>query len=115
MFIMTGGAILFGLFTNKPMPMPPLTSQMGVGGILQFFGGILIVLGLLTRPVAFVLSGMMAVTYWQFHAPKGPWPPTNMGMPSVLLCFIFLYLAAQGGGAMSLDALLFKRAKPEEQ
>ena len=77
--------------------------------MLEFFGGIAIVLGVGTRPVAFILSGMMAVAYWQFHAPNGVWPIQNQGMPAVLFCFIFLYMAPQGGGDWSLDALLRRR------
>jgi putative oxidoreductase len=76
---------------------------------LEFFGGIAIMLGLFTRTVAFILSGMMAVAYWQFHAPNGTWPVQNQGMPAVLFCFIFLYIAAKGAGAWSLDALLRRR------
>jgi putative oxidoreductase len=86
-----------------------LLSQTGIGGILEFFGGIMIVLGLFTRPVAFILSGMMAVAYWQFHAPLGRWPVQNQGMPAVLFCFIFLYMTAQGAGDWSLDALIRRR------
>ena len=73
LFIQTGGLILFGWFGGIPgQPgTPPLLSQTGIGGILEFFGGIAIALGLGTRPVAFILSGMMAVAYWQFHAPHG--------------------------------------------
>ena len=88
---------------------PPLLSQTGIGGVLEFFGGLAIMLGLFTRPVAFILSGMMAVAYWQFHAPNGRWPIQNQGMPAVLFCFIFLYMAAQGGGDWSLDALIRRR------
>ena len=84
-------------------------SQMGIGGVLEFFGGLAIVLGLLTRPVAFILSGEMAVAYWQFHAPNGAWPVQNQGVPAVLFCFIFLYMAARGGGDLSLDALLRRK------
>ena len=88
---------------------PPLMSQTGIGGILEFFGGILIMLGLFTRPVAFILSGMMAIAYWQFHFPSGHWPVQNQGMPAVLFCFIFLYMAAKGGGEWSLDTLIRRR------
>ena len=113
LFIQTGGLILFGWFGGMPgQPpgyTPPLASQTGIGGVLEFFGGIAIALGLLTRPVAFVLSGMMAVAYWQFHAPNGAWPVQNQGMPAILFCFIFLFLSAQGGGDWSLDALLRRR------
>jgi putative oxidoreductase len=86
-----------------------LLSQTGIGGVLEFFGGILIMLGLFTRPVAFILSGMMAVAYWQFHFPMGRWPVQNQGMPAVLFCFIFLYMAARGAGEWSLDALIRRR------
>lgn len=111
LFLQAGGLILFGWFggmPGQPSP-PPLMSQTGIGGVLEFFGGIAIVLGVGTRPVAFILSGMMAVAYWQFHAPNGVWPLQNQGMPAVLFCFIFLNMAAQGGGDWSLDALLRRR------
>ena len=85
-------------------------SQTGIGGLLEFFGGIAIVLGLGTRPVAFVLSGMMAVAYWQFHAPNSVSPVQNQGVPAVLFCFLYLYMAARGGGDWSLDALLRRKA-----
>jgi len=106
-----GGMILFGWFGGMPDGAKVnLMSQTGIGGILEFFGGILLVLGLFTRPVAFILSGMMAVAYWQFHFwPTGGWPMQNGGVPAVLLCFIFLYMAAKGGGAWSLDALIKSR------
>ena len=81
-------------------------SQIGIGAVLEFFGGLAIMLGLLTRPVAFILSGEMAVAYWQFHAPNGGWPVQNHGELAVLFCFIFLYMAARGGGDWSLDALI---------
>lgn len=111
LFSQAGGLILFGWFggmPGQPSP-PPLLSQTGIGGGLEFFGGIAIMLGLFTHPVAFILSGTMAVAYWQFHAPNGSWPVQNQGMPAVLFCFIFLYIAARGGGAWSLDALLRRR------
>ena len=106
-----GGMILFGWFGGMPGGEKlNLMSQTGIGGILECFGGILILLGLCTRPVAFILSGMMAVAYWQFHFwPSGGWPMQNQGTPAVLLCFIFLYMAAKGGGAWSLDALIKNR------
>ena len=117
LFIQSGGLILFGWFGGIPGQPghPPLLSETGIGGILEFFGGIAIMLGLFTRPVAFILSGMMAVAYWQFHAPNGAWPLQNQGMPAVLFCFIFLYMAARGGGDWSLDALIRrKRGKPRD-
>src|SRR2546421_6615763 len=113
LFIQAGGLILFGWFGGMPGGMkPPLMSQTGIGGILEFFGGILILLGLFTRPVAFILSGMMAVAYLQFPFPNGHWPVQNQGMPAVLFCFIFLYIAAQGAGEWSLDALIQRKRNP---
>jgi len=111
LFSSAGGLILFGWFGGMPgQPgRPPLMSQMGIGGVLEFFGGIAIMLGLFTRPVAFILSGMMAVAYWQFHAPNGAWPLQNQGVPAVLFCFLFLHMAARGGGDWSLDALIRRK------
>ncbi len=112
LFLQAGGMKLFAWFGGIPSAMggqPPLLSQLGIGGVLEFFGGLAIVLGFLTRPVAFILSGEMAVAYWQFHAPHGAWPIQNHGEPAVLFCFIFLYMAAHGGGDWSLDALLRRK------
>ena len=112
LLIQTGGLILFGWFGGMPGgERVRLMSQTGIGGVLEFLGGILIMLGLFTRPVAFILSGMMAVAYWQFHFDlhRAPWPLQNQGMPAVLLCFIFLYMAAKGGGEWSLDALIRRK------
>ena len=82
----------------------PLISLFGIGGVLEIAGGGLIVLGLFTRPVAFVLSGMMAVAYFMFHAPASVYPIVNQGELAILFSFVFLYLAAQGAGPWSLDA-----------
>jgi putative oxidoreductase len=107
LFFQSGGLILFGWYGGMPGGgSPPLMSQTGIGGVLEFFGGIAILLGLFTRPVAFILSGMMAVAYWQFHAPQGGWPLQNQGVPAVLFCFVFLYMAARGAGDWSLDAVI---------
>ena len=103
-----GGLILFGWFGGDPTSpdgSTPLLSQAGIGGVIEFVGGIAIMLGLFTRPAAFILSGTMAVAYWQFHAPMGGWPVENFGIPAVLFCFIFLYMAVRGGGELSLDRL----------
>lgn len=112
MFAQHGAMKLFGWFGG---PAVPIGSQMGFGGILELVGGILIVLGLLTRPAAFVLSGEMAIAYWQFHADKGPWPAQNHGEAAVLYCFIFLYIAARGAGEYSLDAIRARKSNlPED-
>jgi putative oxidoreductase len=103
----SGAVKILGWFGGMPGGgSPPMMSQIWIGGILELVGGILIMLGLFTRPAAFILSGEMAVAYWQFHAPNGTWPVQNQGVPAVLLCFIFLYMAARGGGDYSLDALM---------
>jgi putative oxidoreductase len=107
LLMQAGGLILFGWYGGMPDGQTvTLMSQTGIGGILEFFGGILIMLGLATRPVAFICSGMMAVAYWQFHFPNGRWPIQNNGMPAVLLCFIFVHFVASGAGDWSLDALI---------
>jgi len=99
-----GGLILFGWFGGMPGgEKVRLLSQTGIGGILEFAGGLLVIFGLLTRPAAFVLSGMMAVAYWQFHFPSGHWPIQNQGMPAVLFCFIFFYFSLVGAGRYSFD------------
>lgn len=103
-FISFGTMKLFNYPPHEGMPVP-LLSEMGVGGVLEVFGGLLVTLGLLTRPVAFVLSGEMAVAYFQFHAPTSFFPGVNMGMPAILYCFFFLYLVFAGPGEWSLDAL----------
>ena len=80
-------------------------SQMGIGGLLEFFGGFLLLIGFVTRPIAFILAGEMAVAYWQFHHPMNPWPIINNGVGAVLYCFIFLYFSAAGAGPWSIDAI----------
>lgn len=105
LFMVHGAQKLFGFPVPMPGGAPSLKSLIGVAGILEFFGGLLILLGLFTRPVAFILSGMMAVAYFMAHAPGGFWPLMNRGELSVLYCFIFLYLAAAGGGMWSIDRL----------
>jgi putative oxidoreductase len=101
------------LFNYPPMPpgVPPieLMSQMGIGGLLEVVGGTLFLIGLFTRPVAFVLAGEMAVAYFQFHFPQSFFPTVNQGVAAVLDCFIFLYFVAAGAGAWSVDAMLARR------
>lgn len=83
----------------------PLASQVGVGGVLEVVCGAMLLLGLYTRPNAFLMSGMMAVAYFQFHAPNGFWPIANGGIAAALYCFLWLYFSAAGGGPWSIDAL----------
>lgn len=98
--------------TQKLLDFPPsampaaeggMATLMLVAGILETFGGLLILIGLLTRPVAFVLSGMMAVAYFMAHAPQGFYPVNNMGDAAILFCFVFLYLVFAGPGAWAID------------
>ena len=105
--------ITFGtmkLFNVPPMPpgQPPLElmSQIGVAGIWEVFGGLAFTLGLFTRPVGFILSGEMAVAYFQGHFPMGFWPSQNMGTSAILYCFIFLYFVFSGAGVWSIDAMI---------
>ncbi|HEX9942125.1 MAG TPA: DoxX family protein [Thermoanaerobaculia bacterium] len=107
MFILGGTMKLFAFPAGMPPDggTAPLMSQVGLGGILEVFGGGLLLLGLFTRPIAFLLSGMMAVAYWQFHAPQGFWPTMNGGIPAALYCFVWLYFSAAGAGPWSLDAM----------
>jgi putative oxidoreductase len=88
---------------------PPPFSLPWIAGVLELTGGALLIVGLFTRPVAFVLSGLMAFAYWLAHAPKSTFPALNGGDAAILYCFIFLYLVFAGGGPWSLDALLSKR------
>jgi len=107
LFMQVGTAKLFA-FPGAIMPgggTAPLASLPGVAGILEAVGGVLLLVGLFTRPVAFVLSGEMAVAYFIAHAPQGFWPVLNQGAPAALYAFLFLYFSAAGAGPWSLDAL----------
>ena len=103
-FMEHGTQKLFG-FPPSDRPSPELFSLIGLAGVLEFVGGALLVLGLFTRPVAFILSGEMAFAYWMAHAPQSFFPVLNGGDAAILYCFVFLYLAAAGGGAWNLDNL----------
>lgn len=103
LFMAHGAQKLFGWLGGRVAQFP---TQSWIGGVLEFFGGLLLLLGLFTRPVAFILSGMMAVAYFQAHAPQGFWPVLNRGELAALYCFVFLYLSAAGGGSWSLDSIL---------
>jgi len=105
MFIQVGAMKLFGF----PMSMPggktaEFFTEIWLAGFLELFGGAFILIGLFTRPVAFILAGEMAVAYFQAHAPKSFWRLINGGAPAVLYCFIFLYFSAAGAGPWSIDA-----------
>ena len=105
-FILAGTMKLFAFPAGVPPngSTVPLMSQIGIGALLEVVGGALLLLGLFSRPVAFVLSGEMAVAYFQFHFPQGFWPNINGGMAAVLYCFVWLYFSAAGAGPWSLDA-----------
>jgi putative oxidoreductase len=110
MFMQHGTQKIFSFPAEARGPFE-LMSQMGIGGVLELVGGALIVLGLFTRPVAFLLSGMMAVAYFQFHAMSGGlFPMVNGGELAALYCWVFLYLAFAGPGALSVDGILAKKA-----
>lgn len=115
--IMTGlqflehGTQKFFSFPMRAFPAPQLASLIGVQGCIEIVGGVLIILGLFTRPVAFILAGDMAVAYFMAHAPRSFFPALNGGDAAILFCFVFLYLAAAGGGVWSVDAML-RRDRP---
>lgn len=108
-FSLHGWQKFFGLFGGIGGTRPPWTTMLGVAGILETFGGALILLGFFTRPVAFLLSGEMAIGYFRTHAPRSFWPLINGGEITVLYCFLFLWLSAAGPGPWSLDKLLRKK------
>ncbi|HUR94813.1 MAG TPA: DoxX family protein [Gemmatimonadales bacterium] len=106
LFIQVGSAKLFA-FPAAVMPgggTAPISSLAGIAGVLEVFGGGLLLLGLFTRPVAFLLSGEMAVAYFYGHAPQGFWPVLNQGTDAIFYCFLWLYVSAAGPGPWSLDA-----------
>ena len=113
-FLQFGTAKLFA-FPGAMLPDGgtfPLASQIGIAGVLEAFGGGLLLIGLFTRPVAFVLSGEMAFAYFLEHAPKGFWTAFNGGTESVVYCFLWLYFSVAGPGPWSLDAVLRRRRRP---
>ena len=113
-----GAQKLFGIFWPAQHPRPGVGSQVWIGAVIELVGGAAITLGLFTRCAAFVCSGTMAVAYWQFHVYMSQVegigrfiPGVNQGIPAVLLCFIYLYIACKGAGPWSIDA---KREKPAD-
>jgi putative oxidoreductase len=105
LFLHHGTAKLFGAPHVAMFDGLQLLSVMGAAGVIELVGGTLLLVGLFTRPVAFILSGQMAVGYFMMHAPNGFLPILNGGEMAVMYCFTFLYFAAAGAGAYSLDAL----------
>ena len=115
LFLQSGTMKLFAF----PIGVPPnggtveLMSQAGIGGILEVVGGAFVLLGLFTRPVAFILAGEMAVAYFQFHAPQAFWPIENGGINAVLYCFIWFFFSAAGAGPWSVDAMITRKSKSQ--
>lgn len=105
LFLQHGTAKLLGIPHVAMFDNLQLFSLIGLAGILELGGGVLILLGLFTRPAAFILSGEMAVAYFMAHAPQGLLPILNQGELAVMYCFVFLYLSVAGAGEFSLDAL----------
>lgn len=103
-FVTHGTQKLFAAPVDEPSEPVEFVSLMGLAGVLETGGGLLLLIGLFTRPVAFLLSGEMAAAYFIAHAPRGFWPVLNGGEPAMLFCFIWLFLAAAGAGPWSVDA-----------
>jgi putative oxidoreductase len=115
LFVCHGLQKVFGMFGGADGAAAPLSSLLGIAGIIELIVGPLITLGLFTGYAAFIASGEMAVAYFIGHFPQGFWPVQNGGEPAVLNCFVFLYIAAQGSGIWSLDALLEDRSRRVER
>jgi putative oxidoreductase len=103
LFMEHGTTKLLG-FPPSEMPAPAFLSLSWIAGVLELVGGALVLIGLFTRPVAFILAGEMAVAYWTAHAPQSFFPVVNGGDAAILFCFVFLYLVFAGAGAWSVDA-----------
>jgi putative oxidoreductase len=105
-FAVHGAQKLFGFPGGQVMNLSPL---MITAAIIELAGGLLVAIGLLTRPAAFIASGEMAVAYFKAHAPQGFWPLQNKGEAAVLFCFVFLFIAAYGGGRYSVDGVVRRK------
>ena len=110
LFLEHGLSKFFGV--PVPFPVHPLPTTLLIAGVIELVGGFLVTIGLFTRLAAFIASGEMAVAYWMQHFPKSPWPVANMGEAAILFCFVFLYLAAAGPGAWSVDHMRMKAPAP---
>jgi putative oxidoreductase len=108
-FSLHGYQKFFGWFGGIGGHTVPVTTMLGAAGAIETFGGAFIILGLFTQPIAFLLSGEMAVGYFRTHAPRGFWPVTNGGELAVFYSFFFLWLASSGAGPISLDRLLGRK------
>ena len=108
-FSLHGWQKLFGWFGGIGGQSVPVNNMLGYAGLIESIGGPLLMLGLFTRPVAFLLSGEMAIGYFRTHAPRSFWPLLNGGEITVFYCFMFLWLSSQGAGAWSLDRLLGRK------
>jgi putative oxidoreductase len=114
LFLLHGTSKLFGF---PPFPMgdlPAMGTLPWIAGVIEAVGGLLVLVGLLTRPAAFIMSGQMAVAYWMAHAPQSTFPSNNGGDAAILFCFIFLFLAAAGPGAWALDGARKTRVGHDE-
>lgn len=109
LFMQHGTAKFLGIPYIQQMANLPTFSPSWIAGVFELIGGALLVIGLFTRPVAFLCSGLMAAAYFMAHAPRGFYPIINAGELAVLYCFVFLYIAAAGAGPWSLDALRGRR------
>jgi putative oxidoreductase len=103
LFLFHGLQKLFGMYGGQAMP---LISRAGAAGVIELVGGVFVMLGLFTSPVAFICSGEMAFAYFLAHAPNGFWPIVNRGELAVFYCFVFLYISARGAGPLSLDRII---------
>ena len=103
-FLLHGSQKLFGFPAPPASGLPPTFSLFWIGGVLELVGGLLLLFGAFTRPVAFILSGEMAVAYWMFHAPRNLYPTLNGGDAAILYCFVFFYIFFAGPGPWSVDA-----------
>jgi len=103
LFLAHGVIKVFGFPAGAEPGQQELLSLFGIGGVIELITGLLLILGLFTRPAAFIAAGQMAVAYWMFHFPSSPYPAVNGGDAAILYCFIFLYIFTAGPGAWSID------------